>query len=178
MAYFEDKMCESAAHFLVATSENLIADHFKGNALTDELICKLSQLSLSQQKSLVQRAKNFLNISIDTPALKKQLYELDLKREEKELEDIYMLMGAPLILMRRLFGMHAAEFSRRRCALKIQGSGSGRPRNCEEEIDHQLWQLWKTHHELDERERFMTIAEESGLDLHIVWSSLRDYIDS
>ena len=59
----------------------------------------------------------------------------------------------------------------------MKNAGSGRPVLCDEETDHYLWHLWEAHQGLDERQRFLTIAEESGLDLHNIWSSLREHID-
>ena len=79
--------------------------------------------------------------------------------------------------MRRLFGMHASEFSRRRNILNIRGVGSGRPPLCNEETDHLLWKLWQLYSQLDERERFLKMADQTGLDLHLIWSTLRDHID-
>jgi hypothetical protein len=86
----------------------------------------MSKLNLTEQKSLVQSAQHYVVININTSALERLIKELEDKREEKELEDIYLLQGAPLMLMRRLFGMHASEFSRRRNVLNIRGVGSGR----------------------------------------------------
>ena len=117
-------------------------------------------------------------MGVDEKALTSQLKELEDKREDRELEDIYLFHGAPLVLMRRLFGMHASEFSRRRNILNIRGAGSGRPPLCDEETDHLVWKLWLHHKQLDERERFLKIADETNLDLHLIWSALREHIDN
>ena len=79
--------------------------------------------------------------------------------------------------MCRLFGMHASKFSRRRNVLNIRGVGSGRPPQCDEESDHLVWKLWQHNKQLGERERFLKIADETSLDLHFIWSALRDHID-
>jgi len=73
--------------------------------------------------------------------------------------------------------MHACEFSRRRKLLNIQGVGSGRPPVCSEEVEHLVWNLWQKYSELDERKRFLMVAETSELDLHAIWSSLREHLD-
>jgi hypothetical protein len=169
MGNFEDKMCRSAAKTLMSSLESLQSIHFKTNTLPDNLITLMSKLNLTEQKSLVQSAQHYVVININTSALERQI---------KELEDIYLLQGAPLILMRRLFGMHASEFSRRRNVLNIRGVGSGRPPLCDEESDHLVWKLWQHHKQLEERERFLKIADETSLDLHLIWSALREHIDS
>jgi hypothetical protein len=178
MGNFEDKMCRSAAKTLMSSLESLQSIHFKTNTLPDNLITLMSKLNLTEQKSLVQSAQHYVVININTSALERQIKELEDKREEKELEDIYLLQCAPLILMRRLFGMHASEFSRRRNVLNIRGVGSGRPPLCDEESDHLVWKLWQHHKQLEERERFLKIADETSLDLHLIWSALREHIDS
>ncbi len=178
MANFEDKMCRSAAKTLMSSLESLQSIHFETHKLSDELLTTLSRLNLTEQTSLINRARYFLKIGVDEKALTRQLKELEDMREERELEDIYLFHGAPLVLMRRLFGMHASEFSRRRNVLNIRGVSSGRPPLCDEASDHRVWKLWQHHKQLEERERFLKIAEETNLDLHLIWSVLREHIDS
>ena len=177
MANFEDKMCRSAAKTLISSLESLQSIHFGMNKLPDELITTMSKLNLTEQTSLIRRARYFLVIGLDHEALERQLAELEDMREEHELEDIYLFNGAPLALMRRLFGMHASEFSRRRNVLNIKGAGSGRPTLCDENTEHRVWHLWQKYYQLEERKRFIAITDETSLDLHIVWSTLRDHID-
>ena len=177
MANFTEKMCSSAAQLLVSSLGSLQSIHFENEELSDELIDSILKLNLSDQKSLVERARYFITIGIDHTALKRQLQELEDMREEHELEDIYLLNGAPLTLMRRLFGLHASEFSRRRNTLHIRGNGSGRPPLCDEKTEHHIWRIWEKIGHLSEKERFIKIIEETNLDLHIIWSALRDHID-
>ena len=176
MAKIEDRMCQAAARSLISSLDSLQSDHFENNHLPDELISVISKFNLTQQRSLIRNARKFLSVKLNTSALEHQIAELENSREERELEDTYLLQGAPLVLMRRLFGMHASEFSRRRHALKIQGAGSGRPPQCDESTEHKVWSLWTRFQDIEERERFMKIAEEIGLDLHLIWSALREHI--
>lgn len=178
MSNFEDKMCREAAKSLVFSLDSLLSLHFKDNKISDELITALSKLNLNQQSSLIKRAKYYLSISIDESALRRQLCELEAMQKEQDLEERYLLLGAPLILMRRLFGMHASEFSRRRGVLKIQGAGAGRPPQCNEKLEHDVWKLWRKNQKIEERERFILIAEKTKLDLHVIWSALRNHIDA
>ena len=176
MSNFEEKMCHAAAIKLLSSMGSLQSVHFKENTISDNLITTISKLNLTEQASLAQRAHNFLVISIDSAALERQVKELENQRDDQELEDTYLLQGAPLVLMRRLFGMHASEFSRRRNFLNIKGVGSGRPILCDEKTDHRIWALWEENHAFDERQRFLKIAEQTQLDLHLIWSALREHI--
>lgn len=173
---FEDEMCRSAAKTLISSVDSLQSIHFKRNGLPDKLINLISKLNLTEQSRLISRAQNYLAVSINSEALERQINELEYKREEHELEDTYLLHGAPLALMRRLFGMHASEFSRRRSILNIRGAGSGRPLQCSEETEHLVWKIWQQNTSEEERKRFLKIADNTGLDLHLIWSALRDHI--
>ena len=176
MGNFEEKMCHAAAIELLSSLDSLQSIHFKKNTVPDNLITVMSKFNLTEQTSLAQRAHNFLAISIDSNALERQIKELENQRDNQELEDIYFLQGAPLALMRRLFGMHASEFSRRRSVLNIKGEGSGRPALCDAHTEHTIWAFWQEYHDDDERLRFLKIAEQTNLDLHLIWSALREHI--
>ncbi len=177
MVNFENQLCHAAAKSLITSLEYIQSDKLQKLTLSDEVINFISTLNLTQQNSLILRSHNFLTVTIDPTALKRQLKEVEDMRKERELEDVHLLFGAPLVLMRRLFGMHASEFSRRRKVLNIQGTASGRPPLCNEEDEHQIWNLWKTYSDVEERSRFITIAETTGFDLHLIWSTLRDHIN-
>ena len=177
MSSFEDKMAQAAAKKLVSSSGSLHSMHFKTGNLPDELIDTISKLNLAEQHSIIHRAHRFLVIQIDTSALQRLLSELEVFRDEKELEDKYLFMGAPLALMQRLFGIHAADFSRRRSALCIRGLGTGRPPACDEATELMVWRLWESHQSLDERLRFIKVAEDASIDLHIIWGALKPHLD-
>ena len=176
MGYFEEKMCHAAAMKLLSSLDSLQSVHFKENKIPDNLISVMSKFNLTEQILLAQRAQKVLALSIDSVALERQITELENQRDNQELEDIYFLQGAPLALMRRLFGMHASEFSRRRSVLNIKGEGSGRPALCDEHTEHTIWAFWQEYHDDDERLRFLKIAEQTNLDLHLIWSALREHI--
>ena len=171
-------MCRAAAYSLIASLDSLQSIHFKANNLPDKLIAILSELNLPQQKWLIHRADRYLTLQLDSSALERQLKELENKQEVHELENTCLLLGAPRTLMRRLFGMHASEFTRRREILNLKGNSMGRPPQCDEAMEHKVWLLWQSHEELDIRHRFITTAEEADLDLHMVWGALREYIDN
>jgi len=173
-----EKMCTAAARSMLTvfdTPSTSIPDAFK---LNDNDLLLLSTLTLNQQRYLIDHAIHFLDVNINTTAFQKKLKEIEDMSETREIEDRYLLLGSPLILMRRLFGMHASEFSRRRRLLNIAGSGTGRPSECDEQTDHLIWKQWQAHDNIDERQRYLAIADATDIDLHAIWSSLRDYIDN
>lgn len=176
MANFDIQMCRAAAKRLISSLSLLQGIPVEESNIPDEIIAWIADLNLTQQDLLIQRANRYLSLTLDVTALQRQISEIEVLREERDLEDRFLLLGAPLRLMRRLFGMHAYEFSRRRKVLNIQGSGNGRPPSCTEETEHLVWNLWQSYQHSDERDRFMTIAEQTGLDLHIIWSALREHI--
>ncbi|MEE8058261.1 MAG: STY4526/YPO1902 family pathogenicity island replication protein [Pseudomonadales bacterium] len=176
MVNFEDQLCHAAAKSLIALLESIQADKLQDLTLSDEVIDYISELNLTQQNTLILRSHNFLKVTIDPSALQRQLEEVEEMHKERELEDQHLLLGAPLVLMRRLFGMHASEFSRRRRVLNIQGTASGRPPLCKETDEHQIWNLWESYSNTEERLRFIAIAETTGFDLHLIWSALREHI--
>lgn len=171
---------ESAAKTMI-THINTISETRKNSSsciVSDKQVEMILHLNLTQQSSLIKRAGHYLKLELDKEALDKQLLEIDKRNKEREIENQFLLLGAPLILMRRLFGMHASDFSRRRNGLYIRGSGSGRPINCEERMERTLWQHWKEFDDaIDERARFLRLSELTNLDLHIIWNALRPYID-
>jgi hypothetical protein len=177
MTKFEEKVCRAAIKKILYSLSNCHSEDFTDYALPDRLIDKLSELSFTQQEMLLEKASAYFSFELNVPEMDRQLEIIDQLRDDRQIEDIFLVQGAPLKLMRRLFGMHASEFSRRRDAMCLKHSGSGRPIRCDEKTDHYLWHLWAAHSKLDERERFLTVAEESCLNLHNIWNSLREYIE-
>lgn len=100
MANFEDKMCCAAAKELVVSLDSLKASHFKENPVSDRLIATIYRLNLSDQQSLILRAPKYVHISVDIVSLDRQLSELEKSKEGYELENLYLLQGAPYVLMR------------------------------------------------------------------------------
>ena len=158
MANFEDKMCRAAAHSLIASLDSLQSIHFKENNLPDKLMAVLSELNLPQQKWLIRRAGNYLTLVLDPSALERQLKELEDKQEVHELENTYLLLGAPRTLMRRLFGMHASEVTRRREILNLKGISMGRPTQWDETMEHKVWRLWQSHEKFTNLKRLTAQA--------------------
>lgn len=141
--------------------------------LHDDLLVGLTSLGPIEREMLIRHASRFLTLELDIKALERLLALLERRRSERELEDEFLLLGAPLTLMKRLFGMHAAEFSLRRRRLKMAGQGNGRPPSIDEATEHAVWKYWHACKGLDERERLLKTAELSNRDLSVVWTALK-----
>ncbi|MBB6521882.1 STY4526/YPO1902 family pathogenicity island replication protein [Pseudoteredinibacter isoporae] len=176
MPKIHKNLCRAAAQSLFTAIESPRATPQDLDPLKHHEQLYLSNLTFGQQKYLVEKADQFVKISLDIEALRQKLSEVKNMESLRDLEDTYLLLGAPLCMMRRLFGLHAAEFSHRRKLLGIAGSSNGRPRQCGEDTEHIVWKLWVQHQDLDERARFLKIAEVTDLDLHQIWSALREHL--
>lgn len=172
------QLCEAAAEWLVRLLESDYLKMIDAMPLDDQELLRLSKLTLNQQRYLIHHADELLNITIETNGLRRRLDELIAMDAIRELEDEFLLMGAPHVLMRRLFGMHASEFSGRRQLLNLGGSATGRPKACSEQTEHKIWHQWQIHQSLEERERFKAVAIATDEDLHTIWHALRNHIDT
>lgn len=177
MTSHEDQLCTAAATKLIALLETSYLSSKPLVPLSSDELIQLSNLTLSEQQRLIESASRFLNVAIDAQRLRRELQQLEQLNDTRELEDAHLTMGAPLGLMRRLFGMYAVEFSRRRRLLGIGGEGNGRPKQCDVATEDLIWRTWKRHPELEERQRFLKVAEATQIDLHLIWSTLRDHVD-
>lgn len=148
--------------------------HFEAGCLglDDETISLLIALNFNDQVSLIKDAAKYLNLSIDSDALRKQLRKIESLRRDREIEDYYLIKYAPYKLMNQLFGMHATEFSQRRRRLGIDGK-SGRPVLCNEQTDSMIWELWTRYQSLDLKNRYIKVAELSNQNIDTIWSSLQ-----
>lgn len=176
MQSIKRQLCEAAAERLVRLLESDYLKMIDAIALDDQELLRLSKLTLNQQRYLIRHADELLNITIETKGLRRRLDELAAMEDMRDLEDEFLLMGAPHVLMRRLFGMHATEFSGRRQLLNLAGSATGRPKTCSEQTEHRIWHQWQKHEALEERERFRAVALTTEEDLHTVWNALKEHL--
>ncbi len=176
MSRTHKQLCKAAAQTLLIEIERSYTSPQPLTALTNNEQFFLSNLTLGQQKFLVEKAEQFMHIQLDLDNLRLKLKEIRELEDLKELENKHLLLGAPLCLMRRLFGLHAAEFSHRRKLLNIGGTSNGRPKHCDEHTEHAIWKSWDSLENIDERYRFVQVAENTGLDLHQVWVALKDHL--
>lgn len=177
MTKFEEKLCRAAFKQLLRSLNSIHSKNFSNLELSDKLIEEMADLNYTQQEMLLSHAQAYFSFTLNPKELHRQIEKIEEMRNDKELEDVFLLRGAPFEMMRRLFGMYATEFTRRREVLGIKGQSSGRPLQCDEIVDHRIFHLWQQHECLAERDRFMMIAKESNVDLRYVWNSLRTYLD-
>ncbi|MBB6521897.1 STY4526/YPO1902 family pathogenicity island replication protein [Pseudoteredinibacter isoporae] len=171
------QLCMSAARSLICEAERTLSLAMILSPLSSQELYALSTLTFGQQQYLVERASQFMDVQIDIQKFRACLEELHDHQRRRALEDRYLELGAPLELMRRLFGLNAGEFSYRRRLLDQGGIGNGRPQSCSENDEQQAWRHWQQHSHLDEHQRFLKAAESSGLTLRQLWTSIKAYID-
>ncbi|WP_271271815.1 STY4526/YPO1902 family pathogenicity island replication protein [Aliamphritea hakodatensis] len=169
-------LCQAAAQSLLIEIERSYTAPDELTSLSNNEQFFLSSLTLGQQRFLVEKAEQYIFIQLDIDSLRQKIEEVRELEELRRLEDNYLLLGAPLCLMRRLFGLHAAEFSHRRKLLNIGGTSNGRPRQCDESTEHIIWAKWNTLSGIDERHKFLQVAEETGVDLHQIWAALKEHL--
>jgi hypothetical protein len=167
------KLSGNAAVSLLAILGQNNPAEIESLGLHDDLLLRLVSLRPIERELLIKNAAHFLTLELDIRALERLLNLLDRRRAERDLEDEFLLLGAPLTLMRRLFGMHAAEFSLRRRQLKMAGQGNGRPPCIDEATEYCVWKFWHACRNLDERQRLLKTAELSNQDLSVVWTALK-----
>ena len=179
MNAIKQHMIQSAAHAMIEHVDTIFHSHFeeKHTIPSPEYALSITQLNLTQQKLLIDRAKHFVSVTIDQSALAVELNKiLDAAVTEARINE-FLACGAPKPLMRRLFGMYSSEFSRRKTALQLKGAGNGRPPSCDEATEHQLWHLWQSLENVSEQDRFIQLKNETGLDLRIIWHALQPHIE-
>lgn len=176
MSRTHKQLCKAAAQTLLVELEHSYTAPQNLMSLSNNDLFFLANLTYGQQKFLTEKAEQFMQIRVDLDSLRLKMQEIRELEELKELEDNYLLLGAPLCLMRRLFGLHAAEFSHRRKLLNIGGTSNGRPRQCDEPTEHIIWKKWNELKDVNERHKFLRVAKETGVDLHQIWSALKDHL--
>lgn len=177
MPSIEENLSRAAAKKLISSLDQVNSENFEQVKMPENLIACLALLNFTQQHSLIKKANEFITITVDVPALEMQLELIEKTKEQRELIDDYLLRGAPRDLMRRLFGIHSQEFSRRRTSLGLAGISKGRPSKRDEALDLEIWSNWKKYDYQDEKTRFLTLSKLMALDLHIIWSSLREHLE-
>lgn len=169
-----DEICEQAVDSLlkrVGGARMQSVGQIEGDPA---VILKLLNISLEQRESLIKCARRFVTIDIDMAALDQQLNQLCQYGNNDDQENEFLLLEAPLAMMRELFGMHASEFSMRRRALGLGGENRGRPR-IDEQGEAVIWDVWHELKDLDIRERYLKTAGRTGKRLLAVWTAVKRY---
>lgn len=131
-------------------------------------LASLNALTVNEQHVISQRAGDYLTFNVNTPLLLKSIEEVSQERQEKALEDDFIINGATVRMMRDYFGMHSTEYSARRNAFGMKGAGQHRPAYCDADTEAAIWQRWRNSCERDERVRLLDVSEATGEKLGTV----------
>ena len=169
-----ERILETAAKSVVSYATSLPFPPSKcGHLITEDQAERLLQLNLSQQMSLIELAPYFVRVEVDEAALNKSIDKVVRDSELRELENDFLNHGAPATLMKYLFGIQNNEFSRRRAALNLKHTGTGRPKKCSEETEKRIFNAWNaSDQETSEATKLLFVAKTTRLDLHLVWQVL------
>ena len=168
------ELYDAAALTLIRELDNDDLASIEDLGLTNDVIAALATLDVNEKIELVRHASKYMKLSIDIDALERQINRIENLRDDRELENYFLIKYAPFKLMNSLFGMHATEFSHRRKRLGVDGK-SGRPNYCDEETEALVWNLWKQSENLELKERYIKTAELSNQNIDTVWSILQRY---
>jgi len=144
--------------------------------IKNELFERLKHLRPNEHVYLLEHASRFLTISFDASSIEQLLNEAQEKNRERELEDQFLYSQATNTMMRELFGMHTTEFCARRRVLGLAGQGQHRPQYCDEETEILIWRQWKKYESLEERQRYLSVAEAACQPLNIVWPAIKRHL--
>src|SRR3569832_2514858 len=95
--------------------------------LREEDIVSFQQMTYRQCRKLSHHSERFITIAINREQFLRAVSEAE-RTDVDAVEDEFLIAGAPLSLMRLLFGMRPNEFCRRRRGRARGGAGGGRPR--------------------------------------------------
>ena len=143
--------------------------------IDSDLLYKLRKLDAYGQKLISSKADAFLSLAMNNHELQKQVDKLDSLINEREIEDQHLKLQAPCKLMRELFGMHTTEFRARRKFLGLAGKGQHRPPYCDEETELAIWNSWKATEGIDDRERYLLIAQKVEQPINVIWAAAKRY---
>ena len=139
-----------------------------------DVLLKLLSLTVVEREALVDVANQFVKVDIDIEALDRQLNHICNHANGDKLENEFLMLGAPVSMMRELFGMHATEFSQRRNALGLKGENRGRPK-VNNDAELAIWDIWYQLRDVELRERYLKAAELTGENLLSVWTAVKKY---
>lgn len=141
----------------------------------DELVSRLSNMSLSDLRAIAKHSSRFITVRIDPPELDAAMHLVANDSENAELQDQLILHKATATMMRKFFGMHTTEFCARRKRLGLTHEGQHRPLIFDEDTEALVWKEFQQLHHLEIRHRYLKVAENTGLPLNAIWSVIQKY---
>jgi len=140
--------------------------------LREEDIVSFQQMTYRQCRKLSHHSERFITIAIDREQFLRAVSEAE-RSDGDVIEDEFLIAGAPLSLMRLLFGMRPNEFCRRRRYLALNGSNIGRPRNCDEATELAILRAWASLGDQPLTKRFISLVEHTSLPLGVSFPVIR-----
>lgn len=141
--------------------------------IDENLTEALNSLSLTEYHELVEKAGSFINVDLDKSSLFEVIEDIRSNRGRRNMEDHFIFHQASSKMMSELFGMNTQEFSRRRKSLGMTGNDQHRPRVVNSETEALIWKSWKTNIDMDDRDRYLSVSEETGQPLRQVWAVVK-----
>ncbi len=174
MSKMNSELCENALDSLLKNIGTARLQSAEQVDVEPSLLLKILNLTLEEREALVRSASRFVKVEIDMGALDRQLNHICNHTSGDNIENEFLLLGAPLAMMRELFGMHASEFSMRRRVLGLGGENRGRPK-ANEAAEVGIWDVWYQLRDLEERDRYLKTAEVTSESLLAVWAAVKKY---
>ena len=170
-------IAESAAHAMIKNAGAItrLKDNEDSAMPSAEQALLISKINITQQKLLITYAKHFVNVTINRDSLSRQLDEVIQAATINELEDQFLSLGAPKKMRRELFGTNASEYTNRRDALDLKWNRAGRTLTCDEATEHKIWAAWQSLSHLEERQRYIQLSKDTGLELNIIWNTIQQF---
>ena len=140
-----------------------------------DVLYQLKRLDSAGQQKICSHASEYLFLDIDNARLQQVISFVKQQMAENTLEYEYLQRLAPHLLMRDLFGIHSRDFSQRRKFLGLANKGQHRPKACDKETEFLIWQQWKRHECLNERDRYLYIAKEHQLPINCIYAAVKSY---
>lgn len=135
---------------------------------------KLRRLTVAEMHRLSELSNHFVvKIEIDHGKFNRMLGRLAATKQEEQLQDELIQLGAPSEMMHALFGMNGHEFAARRRGLKL--TRVGRPTIPTEDEQKQIYETYKRYAGLDEVQKWIKIGHELQLSLTTVWPLIKTW---
>ncbi len=133
-------------------------------------------MTLKQLQHLARFGSQYLELRINRTHFCRALAHVQNQNlsqaQRQSLQDQLVLRGAPMEMLRTLVGMDRREFSELRRRHGIHGKG--RPRTPTEGELEVLYRNWRETAALPDAERYLALAEATGLSLAVIWAETHE----
>ena len=178
MEELTDDLYNNVAASLFNAAQQYIDKQRKLGELDRVTILQIAELNSYGQRYIKMHAPEFISVTFDATKLSKRLKLWEIRQEEFDLENQFLLLQAPQKLMRQLFGMHTSTFTWRRTLLGLYNEGRHRPFECNAETELVIWKLWHSHQHLDGRTRYLTLYDITDYPISIIATAVKRYYEA